>query len=81
MLDTDRLRELHDGYVWEVNAAIGEDRMDLVWQLVDDYVDVALQLVTAGEPNPCDRPGCTICAGLHSPAPMRRGWWRRLTGH
>jgi hypothetical protein len=80
VLDTVQLRELHDDYVWEVNAAIGEGRMDLVWQFVDDYVDLALRQMTAGEPDPCDRPGCTVCAGMHCPAPARRGWLRRLTG-
>jgi len=60
MLDAERLRELHDEYVWEINAAIGEDRMDLVWQLADDYVDLALRLMIAGEPDPCDRPGCGV---------------------
>jgi hypothetical protein len=80
MLDAERLRELHDEYVWEINAAIGEDRMDLVWQLADDYLDLALRLMIAGEPDPCDRPGCAVCAGLHAPAPVRRGWLRRLTG-
>jgi len=43
--DADVLRELHDTYVWEVNAAVGEDRMDLVWRLSDEYADQALHLM------------------------------------
>ena len=35
--ETERLRALHDQYVWEVNAAIAEGRGDLVAQLVADY--------------------------------------------
>lgn len=35
MGDANLLRELHDAYVWEINAAVGEDRMDLVWRLAD----------------------------------------------
>ena len=34
--ETDRLRDLHDAYSWELNAAIGEGREDLVAGLVDD---------------------------------------------
>ncbi|MCW2792266.1 MAG: hypothetical protein JWO76_1364, partial [Nocardioides sp.] len=41
MNDKEQLRELHDTYVWEVNAAVGEGRLDLVWQLADDYLDQA----------------------------------------
>ena len=36
MGDDERLRELHDTYAWEVNAAVGEGRLDLVSQLADD---------------------------------------------
>ena len=41
--DTDRLSDLHDAYTWEVNAAIGEGREDLVAALVDDYLAEAMQ--------------------------------------
>ena len=61
MSDTDLLRELHEAYVWEVNAAVGEDRMDLVWQLADEYTDRALALITTMESPGCGRPGCVIC--------------------
>jgi len=62
MRDVDQLRELHDAYVWEVNAAVGEDRLDLVWRLADDYMDQALRLISADEPRGCDRPDCVVCA-------------------
>ncbi|MDX6375678.1 MAG: hypothetical protein QOD98_4666 [Nocardioidaceae bacterium] len=83
MGDTDLLRELHDAYAWEVNAAVGEDRMDVVWRLVDEYTDRALQLMTVRESSGCGRPGCVICARSDSAftVPARRswhGWWARL---
>ena len=46
----EQFSELHDAYVWEVNAAVGEGRLDLVWQLADEYLDQALELMTGGEP-------------------------------
>ena len=85
MGDTDSLRELHDTYVWEVNAAVGEDRMDLVWRLSDEYADKALQLMTAMESAGCGRTDCVICARCDraSVLPARRRWlgraWRRRT--
>ena len=78
MGDREQLQELHDAYVWEVNAAVGEDRPDLVWQLADDYLDQALQLMTADMPAVCGRADCAICQQPH-PArarPRRRGWRR-----
>ena len=82
MGDIDVLRELHDAYAWEVNAAVGEDRMDLVWRLADEYTDKALQLMTAAESPGCGRAGCVICARSSSISlgPARRswmGWWAR----
>jgi hypothetical protein len=79
MGDTDPLRELHETYIWEVNAAVGEDRMDLVWQLSDQYADRALQLMTAMESPGCGRPDCAICRRpLGAPsAPTRRRWRTR----
>ena len=61
MAELDQLRELHDTYVWEVNAAVGEDRLDLVWQLADDYMDQALRLLASGEPPTCGSPDCAVC--------------------
>jgi len=79
--DTDQLRKLHDAYAWEVNAAVGEDRMDLVWRLADEYTDKALQLVTAMESPGCGRADCVICARSNSAltGPARRSWlgWAR----
>ena len=62
MADSEQLRELHDAYAWEVNAAVEEDRLDLVWQLADNYLDEALRLITGGEPAGCDRTVCAVCA-------------------
>ena len=84
MGETDLLRELHDAYVWKVNAAVAEDRMDLVWEFVEKYTDEALQLMAPPESRGCDRPDCAICAegGSSAPMPARRRWfsWRRRSG-
>jgi hypothetical protein len=81
MGDVDSLRALHDAYVWEVNAAVGEDRMDLVWRLADEYTDKALQLITDLESPGCGRPDCPICLrpGSAVARPRRHGWpwWSR----
>jgi hypothetical protein len=42
----DSLRELNDVYVDAVNRAVDEERDDLVWQLVDEYSDEALKLMS-----------------------------------
>jgi hypothetical protein len=42
----DSLRELKDVYVDAVNRAVAEERDDLVWQLVDEYSDEALKLMS-----------------------------------
>jgi hypothetical protein len=79
MHDADQLRELHDAYVWEVNAAVGEDRLDLVSKLADDYLDQALRIMSTDEPRGCERPDCVVCARAALPPPLpqpRR--WRRL---
>lgn len=79
MGDQERLLALHDSYVWEVNAAVGEGRMDLVWQLVDRYMDQALAMMTAGDTGGCDRPGCAMCGRAAPPGPhaRRRRWFGR----
>jgi hypothetical protein len=69
MGDSELLRALHDEYVWQVNAAVGEDRMELVWQLADEYLEQALRLMTAGEGVGCGRSDCAVCAG--PPVPTR----------
>ena len=61
MGEKQQLWELHDTYVWEVNAAVGEGRLDLVWGLADEYLDKALQLMTGGEPTGCGREDCAVC--------------------
>ena len=76
----EQLRELHDAYVWRVNAAIGEDRLDLVSELADEYLDQALALITDGEPRGCGRADCAVCRGPHpvvARQPRRRRWPRR----
>ena len=42
----DSLRELNDVYVDAVNRAVAEDRDDLVSELVDEYGDEALALMS-----------------------------------
>jgi hypothetical protein len=74
----ERLRELHDTYTWEVNAAVGEGRLDLVWDLADEYLDKALKLITSDEPTTCGAADCAVC---ERPRPRRttrhHRWWRR----
>ena len=79
MGETDPLRELHDAYVWKVNAAVAEDRMDLVWQFADEYTDEALRLLATLEPPGCGRADCAICARDSSrpSVPAHRRWFRR----
>jgi len=79
MCDKEQLRELHDTYAWAVNAAVGEGRLDLVWQLADQYLDEALELITGAEPTGCGRTDCAVC---QRPRPAlsrsrRRRWSRR----
>jgi hypothetical protein len=69
-----RLRELHDAYAWEVNAAIEEGREDLVWRLVDDYLDRAVRELADGYGTGCDRPGCAVCVRPRPAVARRRGW-------
>ena len=79
--ETRRLQELHDDYAWRVNAAIGEGREDLVWRLVDEYVDDALRTLTDGHEGGCGNPACPVCTRPrpepHRPQP-RGGWLRRF---
>lgn len=44
---SDRLGSLHDEYTALVNAAIHEDRFDLVDELARRYTDEALELISA----------------------------------
>jgi hypothetical protein len=61
MSTTAQLQDLHDDYVWQVNAAVGEDRPDIVRQLTSDYLDLALELFSANEPAGCGREDCMVC--------------------
>jgi hypothetical protein len=63
--ETRRLRELHETYAWQVNAAIGEGREDIVRQLCDDFLEQALQIMTTGQTAvTCLQPDCPTCASL-----------------
>jgi hypothetical protein len=45
---SERLRRLRDEHVEQLNMAVAEDRLDLVQELSDSYMDQALRLITAG---------------------------------
>ena len=45
---TEGLRRLYDEHVEQLNMALAEDRLDLVQELSDSYMDQALRLITAG---------------------------------
>ena len=45
---TERLRRLYDEHVEQLNMALAEDRLDLVQELSDSYMDQSLRLITAG---------------------------------
>jgi hypothetical protein len=86
--ETQRLKDLQDAYAWLVNAAIARGREDLAWELADEYVAEAMEIMTEEHSPGCTRPGCAICAGVRSlrpvPAPTGRhhGWFRRFfIGH
>jgi hypothetical protein len=42
----DELRDLHDDYTWEVNAAVGRGEDLIVDRLAREYTDRALRLIT-----------------------------------
>jgi hypothetical protein len=79
MGDKEQLRELHDTYTWEVNAAVGEGRLDLVSLLADEYLNRALELIVGGEPTGCAREDCAVCHRPHRAPSVsrRRRWFRR----
>ena len=77
MGDDEQLRELHDAYAWEVNAAVGEGRLDLVSRLADEYLDQALRILTGGEAAGCGRDDCVVCGQPRTAPSARRRWWRR----
>ena len=71
-----RQRDLHDLYVWEVNAAIGKGRQDLVRELADDYFDLAIRAMTDDQPTACERSDCAMCSRPRTPRPGRGRRWR-----
>ena len=73
-----RLRDMHDFYVWEVNAAITKGREDLAWKLAEDYFDRAMQAIADAHPIACERPGCKACTRPRSTRPRRSWLWRLL---
>jgi hypothetical protein len=74
----EQLRLLHDTYAWEVNAAVGEGRLDIVWQLADQYLEEAVALITGDEPPGCGRADCVVCQRPRAtPSDGRRHWWAR----
>jgi hypothetical protein len=72
--ETERLRELHDDYVWELNAAVAEGREDLICALVDDYLAASMHEMSGAR---CGSDGIAI-ARPSAPSPQRRptlpGW-------
>jgi hypothetical protein len=68
--ETRRLRELHETYAWQVNAAIGEGREDIVRELCDDFLSRALEIMAAGQSDiACQQPDCPSCAVLGATEP------------
>ena len=79
MGESDLLRELHEAYVWKVNSAVADGRMDLVWQFPDEYTDEALDLMGTLQTPGCGRPDCASCtrdSSRPSVPPRRRWFWR-----
>ena len=77
------LAELHDIYVWDVNAAVAEGRSDLVSDLADAYFERSVRLLMGEQPPGCGRPPCVICHTRSAAAPgvteaTHHRWWRRL---
>jgi len=82
--ETQRLRELHELYVWQINAAVEAGRDDLVAELAEEYTEDALAVLTMGSPDPqppYPEPAAppegraeVLTAG---PSRTARRWWRR----
>jgi hypothetical protein len=82
MGDSEQLRELHDNYVWKVNAAVADERLDLARQFADQYIDQALEHITGGGPARCGSTDCAVCARSRPAVAIarRRRWSRRARG-
>ena len=77
--ETQRLRELHEYYVWQVNAAVAEGRDDLVAELADQYLEDAMAELTAASPALDSHPtGARTEELALGPEEPRRPWWRRM---
>jgi len=44
---SEQLGELHNEYVWEVNAAVERNDDDFVAQLSNEYTETALRMITS----------------------------------
>jgi hypothetical protein len=66
---TARLRELHQDYVWRVNAAVAAGRDEVVDALCAEYAEEAVGVLTGSAPDSHPTP---------PPGPRRR--WRSLLG-
>jgi hypothetical protein len=80
------LANLHAHYVERVNMAVAEDRMDLVWDLADEYEDEALDLMLTLEGDTTSDSGYGPAESLQFGGlptyrkPAGKGWlagWRR----
>jgi hypothetical protein len=76
--ETQRLHDLHEHYVWLVNAAIEEGREDLVWRFSDEYLVEAMRLMTEEHENACDRVDCSVCARPRPAPPPPPSFLTRL---
>jgi hypothetical protein len=76
---TVRLHELHDDYVWKVNAAVAEGREDLIRRLSDEYVEEAVGILAEGSSvTACGREDCEACARPRPFSSVRPRRWRWL---
>lgn len=72
---TARLRELHDEFAWKVNAAVAEGRDDLIERFSEEYVELAVRMLTGGPAaggTACGREDCPACTRPRATRPRRR---------
>jgi len=79
--ETARLRQLHDDYTWELNAAVTEGREDLIAGLIDDYLADALHEMELTRLPGQGFDQDTIRVRPHARSAMRRHHWWRLHRH
>ena len=76
--ETERLRELHEDYAWQVNAAVSEGREDLIGRLSDEYLLKAMQLMAGERPLTGQESAPASFGSRQRPArTLRARWWRR----